>query len=504
MRRRSAHACALVACLACTLAGPPARAHAQDVQTTTEGTLLNFQNTDLAFVLVALSRAAGVNISYIDLPERDITILTAVPLSRDQLIALMRNLASETGVAVAEEGINFTFRGTPQDDPVDARQLYIIRLAHARAPSLAGTLQSLFGYGIRTSSSSFGTSSLSGQRQANQFGFGGQTQQQQQQQNVQQQTTAAAQALARTQTVIVPDELTNSLLIRALPADYAVLQQAIQALDIRPLQVVIEVVIAEVDRNRDLNVGTSFSAGEADGSTTGELTSTAPSDFSLRLIRTGEVNIEATLAALSASGEVRILSRPVIHAQNNQEAFILVGEERPFVQQQRSLPTDQPFRDQIVQYRDVGTTLTILPTITDDGYVNLAVLQEVSSATSEVQFDAPVISTRVAETQLLARSGQTVVIGGLVDRRRERSRVGIPFLKDIPILGYLFGTTREHDGNSELFLFMTPFIVASDADADAVREAIERNAELLQDFVPIRPIIPTIRPLLRDTTGGGG
>jgi general secretion pathway protein D len=137
----------------------------------------------------------------------------------------------------------------------------------------------------------------------------------------------------------------------------------------------------------------------------------------------------------------------------------------------------------------VGTSLTIVPTINPEGYVNMALTQEVSSATNETQFDAPVISTREATTQLLARNGQTIVIGGLVDHQQDRTRSGIPLLKDIPILGFLFGATRDVDSTSELFLFLTPHIVDSDDDADRIKNEIEANTELLKPFVPIEPLV---------------
>ncbi len=221
-------------------------------------------------------------------------------------------------------------------------------------------------------------------------------------------------------------------------------------------------------------------------------------------MRSGEINVDATLSALASTGNVRILSRPVVLAQNNQLAHILVGSERPFVQVAQSLPTDNGALRQVVQYRDVGTSLDITPTINEDGYVNLQVAQQVSNATSELQFGAPVISTREATTQLFVRNGQTVVIGGLVDRQTDRTRSGIPLLKDIPILGYLFGSTRETVGNSELFLFLTPYIVATDDDADRLRREIENHSELLRGLVPIQPYIPTTIRLPGDTTKGGG
>jgi general secretion pathway protein D len=92
-----------------------------------------------------------------------------------------------------------------------------------------------------------------------------------------------------------------------------------------------------------------------------------------------------------------------------------------------------------------------------------------------------------------------VVVGGLVDRQEDRVRAGIPLLKDIPILGWLFGSERSTTGTSELFVFMTPYIVASDDDADRVRQEIENRAELLEGLVPISPLTPRVIRLPPDT-----
>jgi general secretion pathway protein D len=297
--------------------------------------------------------------------------------------------------------------------------------------------------------------------------------------------------------------VTNTLLIRATPGDWAIVEQAVQALDLRPLQVVIEVVIAEVRRTDALDAGVSFTAVRETPGGFGVVdlppAATTPADaLTVEVGRFGSIDIEATLAALAVDGEVRILSRPVVLAQNNQEARILVGSQQPFVQFSQLIPGDPtgtPF--QTVQYREVGTVLTILPTINEDGYVNLAVAQEVSSATAETQFGAPIISTREAETQLLARNGQTVVLGGLVDQQVDKVQQGIPILRDIPILGLLFGSTRERTGNSELFLFLTPYIVASDEDADLFRERIENQREMIAPYLPPEPLTPPV--ILPDT-----
>jgi general secretion pathway protein D len=294
------------------------------------------------------------------------------------------------------------------------------------------------------------------------------------------------------QVQIVPDENTNSLLVRASPADWNIIRQAIEAVDLRPLQVLIEVMIAEVRRTAEIDVGVSGKATQkapgggtrGSGEIGGPTAEASTGELLLKWMNGGSVDVTVALRALATRGDVRILSRPVLLAQNNQEARILVGSQRPFVQVFRSLPTDNGVRDQIVQYRDVGTSLTIIPTVNPDGYVNLQLTQEVSNATNETQFGAPVISTREAQTFLFVRDGQTTVIGGLIDRQSEKTRSGIPVLISIPVLGALFGSTTNSTVRSELFLFLTPHVVRNDDELDQLRDSIETKLQLLPKELP--------------------
>jgi len=191
-------------------------------------------------------------------------------------------------------------------------------------------------------------------------------------------------------------------------------------------------------------------------------------DFALRVMGVGGLDLDATIRTAASRGNVRILTRPVLLATNNQPAEISVGSQRPFVQVQRSLPTDAASRDQIVQYKDVGTRLTVRPTISGDGSVQLEVMQEVSTATAEVAFNAPVISTRTLSTQLLVRDGQTVALGGLTDRVKETRQSGLPLLSSIPLIGGLFGGASRGTTETELFVFLTPRVIRTDADAAAL------------------------------------
>jgi general secretion pathway protein D len=448
---------------------------------------MDFQDADLRAVIMAIAEAGGLNVTYGEFPARRITLHLPQGQSRADMLPLLRSVASANGMRVVEDGNLLRVELANARDPAagdaaaraaprEGIQLYVIRLKHAKAARLGATLQSL--YGGRAADANRAALSprvLSDQLRSMQVPP----------LNIDTIGRSAASAATvlsgsvQGEVLIVPDETTNSLLIRAQPGDFETIRQAIDALDLRPLQVLIEVLIAEVRHSTTFDLGITASADRiANGnSVTGSLTSTTPTDFLVRFTHGGSVSIDVALAALATRGQVRILSRPLILAQNNLEARILVGSQRPFVQVFRSLPTDNAVRDQVVQYRDVATSLSLIPTINPDGYVNLQVKQEVNFATSEVQFGAPIISTREATTQLFVKDSQTVVIGGLADRQLEQTRSGIPILSSIPWIGGLFGSTSDKDTQSELYLFLTPHIVTTDEDADRLRRDIERRLD---------------------------
>ena len=488
----------LTAALFAALAhGPPRVAGAQQpagsARATAQGVLIDFQDADIRNVITALAEAAGLNVTFGELAAHRVTLRVRQPVPVDSVRIVLRAIAEANGVRVIEEAGLLRFESSQKStdvQPVASQrqpgtpQLYVYRLRHARAATLAATLQAIFGGTAMPETSERNLAPLSQRLREQQLtpmrpdtiGRGRAP------------STALAQVSpARLQgdVQVVPDDNTNSLLVRASSADWEVIQEAIQAVDLRPLQVLIEVLIAEVRRSNELDVGVSAAVNQTskpdrNGALTGSGADPSTGELILKWLDShGDVDVKVALSALATRGDVRILSRPVLLAQNNQEARILVGSQRPFVQVFRSLPTETGVRDQIVQYRDVGTSLMIVPTVNADGYVNLQLTQEVSSATNETQFGAPVISTREAQTYLFVRDGQTTVIGGLIDHQTEQTRSGIPVLVSIPFLGALFGTTRQTSSNSELFLFLTPHVVTSDDDLDDLRDSIQRRLELL-------------------------
>jgi general secretion pathway protein D len=284
-------------------------------------------------------------------------------------------------------------------------------------------------------------------------------------------------------TTVVPDPPTNSLIIRTAPPNYPLLRETIEALDTRPAQVLFEVAVAEVTLGRGDQYGIDWSVYGRDGGVSlGDpivADSVGVQDFVMRVVTLDRFNVRAVLRALSSKSQVKVLSTPEILAVNNREARIVVGSKVPFIASTR-LGNDVAI-DRAVQYQDVGTTLTIIPTINQDNYISVQILQEVSNLTNQTiqaALNAPVISTREATTRAIIRDGQTVVIGGLIGNTRERIESGVPLLKDIPLLGYLFKRESFTNNRTELAIFVTPYVVRTDADADA---AYDRARKRLDD-----------------------
>jgi general secretion pathway protein D len=435
---------------------------------------------DLRAAIQALGRYLPKPVLVGPVQAGKVTLETPGPVARSALPTLLRGLVESQGLELLEDSAFYRVTSAPdrprppggepggEGPPQEAVELFVIRLKHARAADVAATVNLLFGgAGAFSGNGGLSTGTLSDELRRQQVApqgaapppTGGEP--------------ASRPATLSGDVTIVPDALTNALLIRCTPADFEVLKAAVDQLDIRPLQVLIEVLIIEARHDRSFSLGADLfvppqSVDQGDGTASGSVAGGGLGDLVIQIMKLGNADINATIRAAASRGDVQIISRPVLLASNNTEARFLVGEQRPFVQVSRSLPTDNPQRDQVIQYRDVGTRLTVRPTINQDGHVSLVIQQEINQATSEVQFDAPVISTREAVTQVLVRDGQTIVIGGLRDEQRDATQRGVPILSALPLIGGLFGSEDRRRSETELYLFLTPRIIRTDAEVDSV------------------------------------
>jgi type II secretory pathway component GspD/PulD (secretin) len=476
---------------AIVLASPPAAAAQQDSSLAAHGDSVRIRlvDVDLRAAVQALSPYIDRPVVFSGIAGTHVTLETPGLVAKSDVIRLLRGVLVSQGLELITDSAMYRIGphavAAPADAALAARparpegalQLYAIHLRHARAADVAATVNALYGRGSALGEIGGKPQTLDEQLRENQIPPG--------QVSVPAMVAAVAGKVATLSgdVTIVPDPRSNSLLVRASQNDFELIQAAVEILDIRPLQVLIEVMIAEVRRDRSFALGVDASTKKTGIKGTKDATANASSssggvtgDFVAQIMNLGSAGFAATLTAASARGDVKILSRPIIVAANNEQAQILVGSQRPFVQVSRSLPTDAATRDQVVQYKDVGTRLVVRPTISPDGYVVLEVTQEVNNATSEVAFNAPVISTRSVQTKLLIKDGQTVALGGLRDRERESNQGGIPFLSSIPLIGGLFGHSTRSNSETELFLFLTPRVIRSDEEADSLTVPLLKRA----------------------------
>ncbi|GAB1342075.1 type II secretion system protein GspD [Gemmatimonas sp.] len=521
--RRQLFAAAWIAIVIGANASPAVsqRAPARDtamVRRAPDGLVLDFVDQDISVVLRAIAEAGGLSITLSNMPTERVTLRLQSPLTRDAALDALRAVAEGNDIAMQEGTAVVRFVGPARLVPGargSERQLglYTLRLRHTNASAIAPMLMNVLTGNGGAGSGSRSAPSAIGRIQGVQRGPGGIAPAAPADATaatarngtdmaapmvlrdaagavVGQQVLGALSSGSFSDIRIVADDATNSLIVRATADDFQAVQQLVQTLDLRPLQVLIEVTIAQVERSGDLSLGVSGVAtrnrGAATGDTVGRLPGAGtPRDFVAMITGgRGTVNFDLAINALQTRGNVRLLALPVLIAQNNREAVLNVGSSVPFVQVSQTGGFDPLARVQTVQYLPVGKQLTITPTINADGYVNMDVVQTNDDVTSNLLFDAPIINQRQAQTSVFVRDGQTTVIGGLSDNTEDVSTSGVPFLSRLPFIGALFGNTKRSTRTTELFLFLTPHIVSSDEDVDRLREQVRNGTPLLRD-VPV-------------------
>ncbi len=279
-----------------------------------------------------------------------------------------------------------------------------------------------------------------------------------------------------------------------------------------PRQVLIEVLVAEVTLDDSMSLGMEWAirTGKFNLFFTGN-TPTPPRPPELaRLHQAGElascrrdsassrsppISFLAAIRALASHDKVNILSSPSIMTTENKKAVINVSKSVPVLTSQQSTvggtvattPTTNTaiVGTQTVEYKDVGIVLTVTPRIGEEGTVALDVKQEVNDILSlqTGQLASPTFSKREAETSVVLLNNQTLVLGGLIQTKRELIKSGVPFLSRIPVVGYLFGDTTENITKTELLMLITPRVVGTALDASRITDQMRRMTPELKDSI---------------------
>ena len=273
---------------------------------------------------------------------------------------------------------------------------------------------------------------------------------------------------------IIPDEPTNSLILRASLSEYADILEILKAVDVYPQQVLLEVLVGEVNLRDDLRLGIDWTWTNSSGTTnqTATLTNVLPAlnNFNYLVEKTGKLT--AAFRSLAEDGRASVISSPSVIATNGKKSKINVVDQIPITSSIMNSATNPPVVTTTVEYRDVGVILTFTPFINDLGLVTLEIEQEVSDVDKLTPGSNPTFFKRSISTNLIASQDQSIVLGGLVKERKSLDRSGLPWLYKIPLIGWMFGSRTDSVSRNELLIFITPRVIRN----------VEEGIQLSRDF----------------------
>ena len=286
---------------------------------------------------------------------------------------------------------------------------------------------------------------------------------------------------------IVADKTNNAILVWATPADYRMVVSVLRKLDQVPLQVLIEATIAEVTLNETLRYGVQwfFRQGNSElALSSGTTSSILPAFPGFSYFLTGP-DVKAVFDALETVTDLNIISSPQLMVLNNQTAELQVGDQVPILTQQITSIENPDAVTNSVEYRDSGIILKVTPRVNAGGLVTMRIEQEVSLVADELTTEgiqSPTFRQRRISSTVAVQSGETVVLGGLIQETRDRTESGVPILRDIPILGFFFGGKEDDKKRTELLILITPRAVRSQREVRRVTEELRKR---LRAVIPL-------------------
>jgi len=305
---------------------------------------------------------------------------------------------------------------------------------------------------------------------------------------------------------ITADPPTNSLVIVASPRDFKIMKEVIDKLDIPRRQVYVEAVIMEITMERGLDLGFEFRSTNdpgddgiqvIGGSNYGGIQNAAANPLGISGFALGAVdgtityggqefpNIGALFRAFQTDRDINVLSTPNILTMDNEESEIVVADNIPFITGQifsanNSNPTTT------IERQDVGITLRITPQINESDFVRLEIYQESSNVTDSPEGLAAAevgitTSKRTTTTLVVVKDRQCVIIGGLMKDNVSVIDAKVPVLGDIPVLGYLFKSSRRKVEKTNLLIFLTPYVIKDATDLEEVTRMSNRRMRTFRE-----------------------
>lgn len=277
------------------------------------------------------------------------------------------------------------------------------------------------------------------------------------------------------------DVATNSIVVIAKPDEYRIVESAIRRLDVLPSQVLIEATIVEVSLNEALRHGVRWflQSGNHAASLTDSPTGSLGSVFPGFNYTFNAGNARLVVNALEGITDVEIVSSPALTVLDNQPATLKIGDQVPVATRSaRSVTNPEAPIVNDIEMKDTGIILSVTPRVNSSGLVMLDISQEASDVvqTTTSSIDSPTIRQRKINSSVAVQSGSEVVLGGIISRRREKTKQGVPGLMHIPLLGNAFTSlsTKEKE-RTELMIIIRPTVVNSRQDLQMLTQEIKNR-----------------------------
>jgi cell division septation protein DedD len=303
---------------------------------------------------------------------------------------------------------------------------------------------------------------------------------------------------------VVADPATNSLIIYGTAQEFQNIKNILKDLDIVPRQVLLDVLIAEVTLTDDHSFGIEYEIFKRSGVTIfgqtfnsqGAIRSgilpALPPDATITPFANGISGVigrsnavRAFINAAMTDSRVKILSSPSVLATDNRPARIQIGSEQPIATGTIAAAVGGVAQSTSIQYRNTGRIVTIIPQVNSQGLVNLQLLAEVSQirpTEQQVGQDFfPAFDIRQAETTAVVQDGDTLVVGGIISNDSNRTRSGIPYLMDIPVIGRFFGSTNDFSIRTELIMLITPHVIRNRDVSRQITEDFKKSLSTVRN-----------------------
>ncbi|SDF77086.1 Type 3 secretion system secretin [Sporomusa acidovorans DSM 3132] len=259
---------------------------------------------------------------------------------------------------------------------------------------------------------------------------------------------------------ISADPVTNTLVFMSTPDVYDQVKDLLDQIDTPPCQVIFEAEVLEINRDDVKNLGIDWGASTA---LPGGIPNSDAIPFKIGLGIPNHpeygINLQGTINHLIENKKGRLLASPRIATLDGVTARILIGDRLAV---ESSQPTTGSTPIISVNYVDVGIKLEVTPTVNQDGYITTHIQPEVSNKTDTTKSGNPNIRTRQAETTLRVKSGNTIVLGGLIQRQDTSDVFKFPILGDLPLVGNFFTTKNKEVIETELIILLTPKLIDKD------------------------------------------